>query len=548
MQPPIDDPNQGYPIDSESLVLVEEPEIPGPTPIERLATLIAPTDAATRMWTWLAPLLVTFFAAVLRLTNLAHPHDLMNHFDETYYIKDAWSLWNLGYEGGWPENANELFLSGQTNVFTTDGAFVVHPPLGKWLIALGMAGMGSETGWGWRLATALAGTAAVLILFLSAKRMTGSTGWGTVAGLLLAIDGLGIVMSRVALLDNILALFVLLAVWFILHDRDRTMGIFAHAVLERTHGSSASSSVSSAKWGPVLWNRPWIIAAGAALGAACAVKWSGAYILAAFGIYLVVTDALARRRAGITLWPSDAAFRQGPVTFLLFVPVALVVYLASWTGWLLTAGGYDRQSDPNPFIALWNYHVGIYNFHVGLTTEHSYASPAWQWPLMLRPTSMYWKNTGFEVDGCELPSGCVQAVTSIANPAIWYASMVAVLVLIAVFAIKPLRGQFRDWRIALVLTAIGATYVPWLLYHERTIFQFYTVVIVPFTILALVLALKMLAGTKTDSRRRRTLGQIAVAVYLVIAVGFSVFWYPLWTGMEVSYDFWRLHASFDSWI
>ena len=124
----------------------------------------------------------------------------------------------------------------------------------------------------------------------------------------------------------------------------------------------------------------------------------------------------------------------------------------------------------------------------------------------------------------------------------------AVLVLIAVFAIKPLRGQFRDWRIALVLTAIGATYVPWLLYHERTIFQFYTVVIVPFTILALVLALKMLAGTKTDSRRRRTLGQIAVAVYLVIAVGFSVFWYPLWTGMEVSYDFWRLHASFDSWI
>jgi len=56
----------------------------------------------------------------------------------------------------------------------------------------------------------------------------------------------------------------------------------------------------------VLWSRPWLIAAGVTLGAASAVKWSGLYALAVFGLYVVITDALARRRAGIPLWPSDA--------------------------------------------------------------------------------------------------------------------------------------------------------------------------------------------------------------------------------------------------
>src|SRR5690606_31306031 len=93
--------------------------------------------------------------------------------------------------------------------------------------------------------------------------------------------------------------------------------------------------------GPVLWSRPWLVAAGVSLGAASAVKWSGLYALAVFGLYVVITDALARRRAGIPLWPSDAVLRQGPVSFLLMVGPAMLTYLVSWSGWLVTSGGYD---------------------------------------------------------------------------------------------------------------------------------------------------------------------------------------------------------------
>ena len=64
-----------------------------------------------RMLGWVAPLVVTVLAAVLRLINLGHPHQLA--FDETYYVKDAWSLWTLGYEGTWGEKANEAFITLQ---------------------------------------------------------------------------------------------------------------------------------------------------------------------------------------------------------------------------------------------------------------------------------------------------------------------------------------------------------------------------------------------------------------------------------------------------
>jgi predicted membrane-bound dolichyl-phosphate-mannose-protein mannosyltransferase len=111
------------------------------------------------------------------------------------------------------------FAAGETDIFTTDPSFVVHPPLGKYLIGAGMWLFGPDNSFGWRFATALFGTALVLLLFLVARSLTNSTVFATVASFLLAIDGLGIVMSRVALLDTFLAFFVLLAFWFVILDR-----------------------------------------------------------------------------------------------------------------------------------------------------------------------------------------------------------------------------------------------------------------------------------------------------------------------------------------
>ena len=73
-----------------------------------------------------------------------------------------------------------------------------------------MALFGPDSGFGWRFSVALFGTATVLVLYFVARALGGSIVYATVAALFLAIDGLGIVLSRVSLLDGILTFFVVL--------------------------------------------------------------------------------------------------------------------------------------------------------------------------------------------------------------------------------------------------------------------------------------------------------------------------------------------------
>nr|WP_230403900.1 phospholipid carrier-dependent glycosyltransferase [Microbacterium paulum] len=522
-----------------------------PSRYDAWRTRVAGDPRLQRLYSCLAPLLITVLAAVLRLWNLGHPHALV--FDETYYVKDAWSQWNLGYAATWPEGADARFAAGETDIFTTTASFVVHPPLGKYLIGVGMWLFGPDNSFGWRISTALAGTALVLVLFLLAKTLTNSTVFASVAAFLLAIDGLGIVMSRVALLDVFLALFILLAFWFVALDRARMLDRLA-ARTARRERTAADGGVEPPMWGAIIWNRPWIVAAGAAAGAATAVKWSGVWVLAAIGLYLVVTDALERRRLGVVFWPTDAV-RQGLASFVLLVPVAFVVYLASWTGWLLSDGGYDRHAaDANPATgffswvplslqSLWKYHETIYHSMTGMTSPHSYASPAWQWALLLRPTSMYAQATQGGQSGCTGgDAGCLDILYSMPNPLLWYASIAAAIHLVYRFTLE------RDWRQALVLVGIAATWLPWFAYPERTIFQFYTIAIWPFLLLALTFALQAVSGPAHASATRRRTGRRVVLVFLGVAVVLSIFWYPLWSGMQVPYEFYRLHNWMQGWV
>ncbi len=507
------------------------------TRLDRWRDALLAHPRGARLWRWLAPTLITLVAFVLRVVNVGDPHQLI--FDETYYVKDSWSQWLLGFPSTWPEGADERFVAGDTNSFLGAGSYVVHPPLGRIFIGAGMALFGSDSSTGWRISAVVFGTATVLLVYLLAKTLTGSVVFASVASGLMTIDGLGIVLSRVSLLDIFLTFFIVLALWFVALDR-RAM---------RNRWSARAPGETT--WGPVFWHRPWLLAAGVAAGAATAVKWSGLYVIAGIGIYVVVTDALARRRAGIVQWPMDAV-RQGLVSFVQLVPAALVVYLASWSGWLFTDGGYFRHNMdatpatgfwawvPLPLQNLWAYHQQMYAFHVGLSTPHSYASPAWQWPLMIRPTSMYWHQDEVGQNGCQLPSGCTEAISSIDNPLLWWAGIAAAIYLLVRFVL------LRDGRYGLVLMGLAATYVPWLLYPERTIFQFYTVAMVPFLVLGLTFALRDLArGPRSMTRAS---GQAWVVVFLAVCVILSAFWYPVWTALPVPYEFWRLHNWMPTWI
>ena len=519
----------------------EVPEAEEPTGSRLDRWWASRSPAVRRAFRWGAPAGVVGIAAFARLWNLGHPASLI--FDETFYVKDAWTLTRLGYESSWPAEADVLFNAGQADVFLTQASFVVHPPLGKWLIGLGMLAFGPENPIGWRVATALAGILAVVLLMLIARRLTGSLLLATIGGLLFAIDGNAIVMSRVALLDNFLMLFALLGFGAVLLDREHSAGRLALWMSRR-----------ESSWGPALWWRPWLIAAGLAFGAAAAVKWNGLYFLAGFAVYTLVVDALARRRAGIPFWLTGTVLKQAPVTFLLTAPVAALTYLASWTGWFVTEGGYDRQwSDqpgnawtgplawvPHALQSLWHFQVSVYDYHVGESRPHGYQANPLSWLLMIRPTSMWYQGSSLGENGCGFTT-CGASITGIANPLIWWAATAAAGYLLYRLV------RYREWRVGLILLGLGAGYLPWLLYLNRTVFQFYTIAFEPYLLLALTAVIGIILGSRDDPRDRRTSGLRTVGIFLGLASLISIFYWPLWTGQVIDFTYLRAHWWLPTW-
>ena len=72
-----------------------------------------------------------------------------------------------------------------------------HPPLGKWLIGLGIRVFGFDPS-GWRMASALAGILTVALVFGLAWRLLHSLTAATLTAALLAVEPLHVVQSRVA--------------------------------------------------------------------------------------------------------------------------------------------------------------------------------------------------------------------------------------------------------------------------------------------------------------------------------------------------------------
>ena len=284
---------------------------------------------------WSAALGLTMLAFLLRLWHLGSPKAF--EFDETYYAKDAWSLINNGYVRGYVDNADERILKGTTQGLWTDGpSMIVHPEVGKWLIGLGEKTLGMDP-FGWRIASAIVGSLMVLVMCRLARRVTGSTALGLVAGVLLMFDGLEFVLSRLALLDIFLAFFTLCAVSCLVADRDWYRARMARLVPERLDARGA--------WGPVrglLW-RPWLLAAGVNFGLACGTKWTAIYPLAAFGLLVVAWAAGARRAHGVRWAGLKALLADGVPAFGYLVVVGLVVYLVTWTGWLVHAHEYEEN-------------------------------------------------------------------------------------------------------------------------------------------------------------------------------------------------------------
>ncbi len=531
-----------------------------PTARRRLAPAVLHED---RLVGWAVTIALTLLAAFLRLVHLGRPHAFL--FDETYYAKDAWSLVHHGFVTNYVDGANDKILAGHVHgLFTDTPSMIVHPEMGKWLIGLGELTFGMNPA-GWRVASAVVGSLMVFVMVRLARRLTGSNLLGAVAGLLLCFDGLEFVLSRLALLDIFMAFFMLSAVSCLVADRDWGRLRMARLV-------PSGYRTTAADWGPVrpmLW-RPWRLAAGVLFGLACGTKWDAVFPLAAFGVLVWLWDAGTRRALGVRSARLRAALVDAVPAFFYLVVVALIVYVATWTGWLLNAHAYETslsntqygpywgaylQHDTHGFFpelfrslrSLWNYHQDVYTFHTQFLNDahHTYQSKPQGWLILNRPV-------GVEADlgikpgeqGCYAPAGstCLRQVLLLGTPALWWGGVLAL-----VYGLYAWLGR-RDWRFGFALVGVLSTWLPWIRYDTRPIFSYYAIAIIPFTILALVLTLGVAMGGPDASYRRRMWGTAVSGAFVVLViVNFAWFW-PIYTGQLISTPDWLDRIWFKQWI
>nr|WP_239162960.1 phospholipid carrier-dependent glycosyltransferase [Actinoplanes rishiriensis] len=492
--------------------VVGEPETaarPVPDVVRRrLATLENWLDP----YSWLVTGLVVAIAAMLRFANLGSPKGYV--FDEVYYPTDAWDMLQHGVE--WDEKID-------------GAAYVVHPPLGKWMIAAGEALFGN-TELGWRFPAAVAGTLMVLILIRVAYRLFHSIVLAGAAGLLLTLDGFHLVLSRTSLLDIFLGLWVLATFAAVVLDRDH----YRRRLL-RALEAGADRPPRTVPW--------WLLAAGALLGLACGVKWSAAFFLPFFGALVLAWRWQARRSAGFR-----AGWTAGDLGWgLLSVVLTAVFYLATWIGWFVTDTGYFRHyreanglSEPPVLGALLNllhYHQQAYGFHSGLTDRHTYQSWPWQWLLLGRPVNFY---SPGGATGCGADS-CFRQILLLGTPILWWSFLPALAALIW-FGIAR-----RDWRAWAILVPVAAGLLPWFYYaikDGRTMYVFYALPALPFLVLAVAYVLGAIMTppdgvvTGPDRPDRQVVGVVAAGAYLTLVALCFAYFYPIFVGQVIPYESW----------
>jgi dolichyl-phosphate-mannose-protein mannosyltransferase len=511
-------------------------------------------------WGWAGPVLIMIFGGFVRFYRLSQPRAVI--FDETYYVPDANSILHHGVELNHLKNVNQLLVSGNPNIFVrVHGRFqpelVAHPPLGKVLMAFGQWTFGL-TPFGWRFSVAVVGTLSILLLARIVRRMTRSTMLGCVAGLLLALDGLELVLSRTAILDIFVMFWVLAAFGLLVIDRDRVV-----ARLAATAAAAGPGPQDAA--GPRLGIRWLRVAAGLCIGAACATKWSGIWFLLGFACLAIAWDLGARRAAGYSRWLGGGLRSEGPWLPLWFGLAPLVVYVASWSGWFATSNGDYRNwaATHGNHTPVWStidswyqYNHWMLQFGLSLSSFQSYKSNPVGWTILARPISFYWC-AGNSVPKCGVSTGNAQEVLAIGTPVIWWGGTLALLFCLGwwltgfigdlVFS-RPTR---RDWRAGAVLLGVLAGWLPWIWYawHDnRTEFFYYAVAFEPFVIMAIVLCLGLIIGPARAAPGRRAVGAVAGGFYLVAVLLNLAYLYPVLTAKVIPYASWLHRMWFHRWI
>lgn len=374
-------------------------------------------------------------------------------FDEKHYVSQAKEMLT---NGGMEYNPNY--------------GLIVHPPLGKWLLSIGEMIFG-YTPLGWRIMPIIAGVITVIATCIIIQKITKSYYFTILASILINIEGVSLIMSRIGMLDAFVEMFVALiamSATFYAYDE------FNKKPLRKSY---------------------WLFATGIFGGLMMSTKISGLYYMAFCGITLVVATLIISKNIRDTL-------KSIIMGLFYFVVVPLSIFLMSYIPWFSNenavyrhageSGSFDLSDKlPASLQNFYYYYHGILNFHTKLETAqsqfHPYESKPWEWAIAVRPMQFLTQKDAFGSlfdDSGEK----VSEIVLFANPFIWYLLLpISIISLLMVILRKDLR-----WLI--VLGGMISGWVPWIIINERQMYLFYVTAIAPFLIIGIILLIENISN------------------------------------------------------
>jgi dolichyl-phosphate-mannose-protein mannosyltransferase len=287
-------------------------------------------------------------AIFLRTFNIKEPDSL--NFDEAHYVPAARILVGIVPH---PGLADWQYIP---TIHKSPDINFSHPPLGKYLIGLGMIALGDNS-LGWRITASLFGVLGIIVFFVLANALFSNFRFAALACLFLCIDFMHIVQSRIGMLD------IIMLFWFQLAMLGATLIVF--------HPQRLKTG---------------ILLAAVGIGIGIAVKVP--VIAAALGALVSVILC--------TRYPLNDRFKISAIA----AGGSLSIY-GLWY-FYYASRGYS-------FTEWLQFHYDVVRHVAGPLSQHRYGSHPGQWLLNAKPVWYYFK----QIDAFRY------GIIGLGNPIIW---------------------------------------------------------------------------------------------------------------------------------
>lgn len=362
-----------------------------------------------------------------------------------------------------------------------------HPPLGKTIISLGIAAFGM-TPFGWRFASAVCGTLAVPLMYLFCRKISGRTDIAFIGAALFCTEFMHYTLSRIATIDIIAALFILMMFFF--------MYCF-------TQEKALSKQYV------------WLFLCGVSTALAVSTKWTGVY--AAVGIAIIFFADIFEKCAekGGVKKNIPLLSRFFAVCVLSFIIIPAAVYSLSYIQFseVYTDKSFIEHAVSNSAAML--------SFHSGAKAPHPYSSEWYEWLIDRQPL----------LDSCRFDAdGRISTVATLGNMLILPVGLAAFL------------HNFYLWRVKksktsrVLVIAFLSMLMPWLFIHRTVFIYQYFVCITLFC--------PMICASLMRMKKPMRIGSVLLCASLALFVMF----FPVISGTVVDRGYVHWLEWLPTWV